>query len=147
MAEQIRAARTALIRRIEGRPEALLRQRPSGDEWSAVEIVAHLAAVDLHWLAQAIALLQNSAHVFVPFDDEAWKANHPRVRDQPIDTVLRTVAASHSAVLAALSALNAADLERPGRHPRGIPYTAGDVFRRYLTHDRAHADQISNVLD
>jgi uncharacterized damage-inducible protein DinB len=143
----LRAARHTLLGRIEGLDDGLLRQRPSPDAWSVIEVVAHLAAVDLHWLGQALAMYQNPGHLFTHFDDAAWSAAHPHIRTAPVSEVVRATRASRAAVLAALSALDTEDLDRPGLHPRGIPYTVGDVFRRYLAHDQAHTGQIAEIVD
>jgi uncharacterized damage-inducible protein DinB len=147
LADQLRLARSGLIGRVDGLDAGTVQQRPAPDAWSVIEVVAHLAAVDLHWLGQALAMHQNPQHLFTHFDDAAWPAAHAHIRTRPFSDVVRAVRASHAAVLAALSALHPADLARPGRHPRGIPYTVGDVFRRYLTHDRAHTDQIDAIIN
>jgi DinB superfamily len=46
-------------------------------EWSVVEILSHLVDVDRHWLREALAIRDDSDHVFVHFDDERWKEDPP----------------------------------------------------------------------
>ena len=145
LASAIRAARARLLAACAGLTDEAQRLRPSEDEWSIIEVVAHLADVDLHWLGQALAIRDNAQHVFVHFDDEHWKAEHPDVRQQPIDQILESTRAAHETVLRTLSDLSDADLRRSAKHPRGMPYTVGDVFLRYPRHDDHHVEQIAAI--
>jgi uncharacterized damage-inducible protein DinB len=127
-------------------PAYLRTKRPGTEEWSVLEVVAHMADVDDHWLKQALLIRNDPDHLFVPFDDARWKADHPSILDTPWLNMIRTVEASHHAVLAALSRMTDGELAGPGRHPRGIPYTVRDVFLRYPTHDENHTRQVREIL-
>ena len=141
----IRAGRAHLLAACAGLTDEALRLRPSEDEWSIIEVVAHLADVDRHWLGQALAIRDNAQHIFVHFDDERWKAEHLDVRQQPVAEILLRTGATHETVLRALSHLSDADLRRAAKHPRGVTYTVGDVFLRYVRHDENHAEQIAAI--
>ena len=138
-------ARGELLRQADGLDDAGLRTRPADDAWSVIEVLAHLVAVDEHWLGEALAIRANPAHTFIPFDDDRWKATHRQVRERPLAEILDDLDRSHTAVRRALAQLSPADLARAGRHPRGTPYTVRAVFERYLAHDRAHAEQIAAI--
>ncbi len=88
---------------------------------------------------------QGPSHVFAHFDDERWKAENLTVREIPLPDVLDDVAASHREVTDTLSRLSEEDLERTGLHPRRGRYSVRDVFRRFATHDRNHAEQIESI--
>ena len=105
---------------------------------------SHLVDVDRHWLHEALAIRDDTDHVFVHFDDERWKADHPDAREESLESVPASPAESHAAVIAALEGMSEGDLNRAGHHPtRGHPYTAADVFERYVAHDANHAAQIA----
>jgi uncharacterized damage-inducible protein DinB len=143
--ERIRNGRRRLIEQTGDLSDEALRTRSDTEEWSVIEVLAHLPDVDRHWLAQALAIRDNPDHVFVHFDDDRWKRGHPDVRSEPLAAVLQSMQAAHEAVLATLAQLDDDDLQRTARHPRGIPYTVRDVFLRYPAHDENHANQIAGI--
>lgn len=145
LTERIRAGRKHLLDQISGLADEALGRRPEEGEWSVVEVLAHLPDVDRHWLEQALLIRDNPDHIFVHFDDERWKRNHPAVRQIPLDVILRAMQGTHEAVLETLLRMTESDLARTARHPRGIPYTVRDVFLRYPAHDRNHAEQITAI--
>jgi uncharacterized damage-inducible protein DinB len=145
LATHLRAARAGLLKQIEGLTDAQLRQRPADGDWSIIEVLAHLVDVDAHWLVQAEAIRGDATHLFAHVDDERWKREHPEIRHIPYPELAERLAASHRAVVETLAALTPADLARPGRHPRSIPYTVRDVFRRYPAHDQNHTIQIEAI--
>jgi uncharacterized damage-inducible protein DinB len=145
LADELARARADLIRASEGMAASQLRLRPHDEEWSIIEVLAHLIDVDRHWLGQALAIHQNPDHLFVHFDDHRWKRAHAHVRETPVAEVMRALEQSHRVVVGTLAGLDPADLARTGRHPRGEPYTVADVFRRYVAHDRAHTEQLASI--
>ena len=143
--ERIRDGRRRLLEETRGISDETLRTRPNAEEWSVIEVLTHLPDVDRHWLAQALAIRDNPDHLFVHFDDDRWKREHPDARSTPRAAVLQAMQAAHETVLATLAQLDADDLSRTARHPRGIPYTVRDVFLRYPAHDENHANQIAGI--
>ena len=125
----------------------MLRRRPAEDQWSIIEVLAHLVDVDYHWLQQALAIRDNPGHAFIHFDDARWKLEHPQVRDVPLSQVMEALQESHRAVVQTLAELRSEDLERVGKHPRGTRYSVGDVFNRYLHHDQCHTEQIASIRE
>jgi uncharacterized damage-inducible protein DinB len=145
LADRLRDARADLLRQLDGLSPALLRQRPGDDTWSIIEVLAHLADVDYHWLGQAEAIRRDPSHLFLYFDDEQWKRDHPDVRFVPVPEVMHRLEQSHATVVHTLAGLTSAELQRAGRHPRGEPYTVREVFLRYPAHDQNHAAQIRAI--
>ncbi len=62
--EELRGAREELLAKAEGVPEPTLRTRPSPNEWSIIEVLAHHIAVDY-----LFELIVNSARVGVAKPD------------------------------------------------------------------------------
>jgi len=145
LVEELRNARQQLLREAEGLPVSLLRKQPSRNEWSIIEILAHLIDVDYYYLSQALTIRDDPGHMFVYFDDERWKAEHFRVLEEPIDQILRRLRESHDAVQRAVSQLTEDELQTVGAHPTRGTYTVRDALLRFPTHDRNHAEQVRSV--
>jgi uncharacterized damage-inducible protein DinB len=146
IAETLKASRSALLQAASGITPERAVLRPADSEWSVLEVLAHLVDVDYHWATQALAMRDNPTHMFVGFDDDVWKAEHADIRETPLGDILALLAESHEAVLYHLASMSDDDLDAPGRHPRGVPYTVRDVFLRYPPHDENHTRQIEEIL-
>jgi hypothetical protein len=93
-----------------------------------------------------MAMRDTRDHMLVHFDDGAWKREHQNIREMPFSDVLASLQASHESVLRQVAAMTNDDLDAPGLHPRGIPYTVRDVFLRLPQHDENHTRQIEQIL-
>jgi uncharacterized damage-inducible protein DinB len=142
----LRQSRAALLAPVRGMSQDAAVQRPTDDEWSVIEVLAHMVDVDYYYLGEALAMRDSAGHAFCYFDDDAWKRTHPEVRRLPLERVLAALDISHQTVLAMLAASNEEQLSTPGTHPRGIDYTARDVFYRLVPHDETHEQQIRQIL-
>lgn len=145
LVRELRRARAALVESVGGLPDDAFVRRPPGDEWSVLDVLRHIPDVDRHWLEQALAIHDDATHVFVHFDDERWKRENRDRGEVAPGAVLEMVNRTHETTVQQLLMLSAEDLDRPGRHPRGIPYTVRDVFLRFPAHDRNHAGQIAEI--
>jgi hypothetical protein len=121
-------------------------KRPAEGEWSVLEVMAHLVEADRYYMAEALALRDDPDRELVFFDDEAWKASHPDVRDTPWPDVLSAVAETHASVLRDVAQLTPVEFSQPVRHPRGIFYMVSDVLLRLPAHDETHRRQIRQIL-
>jgi uncharacterized damage-inducible protein DinB len=142
----LKASRSALLVAASELPPARAAQRPAECEWSVLEVLAHIVDTDYHYALQALPMRDNPNHMLVYFDDEAWKAEHAGIRDTPYSDIVALLHESHEAVLYHLTSMSDDDLDAPGRHPRGIPYTVRDVFLRLPRHDEDHTRQIAEIL-
>jgi uncharacterized damage-inducible protein DinB len=123
-----------------------LLKRPSEDEWSVFEVLAHLVDVDYFYLAQAQGIHRGPDYTFVPFDDERWKAEHVNVREEPFAKLLGDLEVSHKTVVDALARISDAELLRTGKRADGSSLTVRDVFERVPRHDENHTRQIQEIL-
>ena len=142
----LRESRAGLLRQIESASAAQASLLPAADEWSVIEILAHLVDTDYYYLGEALAMRDSHDHHFRYFDDESWKRTHPEVRRLPLDAVLDALAISHRTVLRVLATMDAEELSKRGTHPRGITYTVQDVLYRLVPHDGTHEQQIRDAL-
>jgi uncharacterized damage-inducible protein DinB len=145
LTKQLEDARKELLRQIVGLDEQRMRARPAEGEWSIVEVLAHSIDVDRHYLAQALAIRDTAGYLFVHFDDGKWKTENPNANNRPLAEVLTALEGSFREVVDTLASLGQEELERVGRHPRGISYRVRDVFLRWPAHDRVHSQQMRAV--
>jgi len=143
---QLCDSRAALLAAMEGIDEGKLRTRPGPGEWCVIEVLAHMVDVDNEYLAQALKTVEEPGRQFTYFDDVTWKAEHQDLHLLHLEDVLRDLARSHERVVAMARRLSQEALDSPARHPRGIPYTTGDILLRLATHDRNHTAQIIAML-
>jgi hypothetical protein len=146
LVEALKAARAALLQAASVVSPERSVLRSAGEEWSVIEVLAHLIDTDYHYMAEALAMRNDSSHMLVYFDDVAWKDEHAGIRDTPLADVLMLLTESHDAVLRSVASLGDDDLGRPGLHPRGIAYTVRDVFMRLPAHDENHTRQIQEIV-
>src|SRR6266498_3790555 len=141
--EALRRARQKLVNSVSDIPAEIVRQRPSNTDWSILEVLSHLVDVDYFYLGEALAMKNQANYGFRYFDDEDWKRRHPTVPKETVAEILVRLQESQQAVLEALKDMSVEDLARQGKHPRGISYSVGQVFLRFLSHDANHENQIN----
>ena len=146
LAELLKTTRRALLQRAVGLTHVRAATRPSDGEWCVLEVLAHFIDTDYHYAAEAKAMRNRPDHMLVHFDDEAWKASHAAICETPFEEILASLAASHEYVLGLLASMSDDNLDAPGLHPRGIPYTVRNVFLRWPQHDENHTRQIAEIL-
>jgi uncharacterized damage-inducible protein DinB len=66
-------------------------RRPAADEWSVIEVLAHIADVDRFYLKQALAIRDEPGRRFDYFDDEAWKRNNQDARHVSLAAVIEAM--------------------------------------------------------
>jgi len=142
----LKASRSALLHAASNVTSEIAILRPAEGEWSVLEVLAHLVDTDYHYATQALAMRDNPHHMLVHFDDKAWKQEHADIRETSFANVLALLSESHASVLYHLASMSDDDLDSPGRHPRGIPYTVRNVFLRYPQHDEDHTRQVQEIL-
>mgnify|MGYP006286276369 CR=1 FL=1 len=141
---RLEAGRRELLEACLGLTDEQLRLRPSADDWSVLEVLAHLPDVDRNWLANVQMMLTQDSPTLPGFDDAAWKAAHAHVNQQPAAEVFADLRASHAEALAGVGALTDADLARTGIGRRGS-LTVKELITRYSGHDANHANQIREI--
>ena len=142
LVDQLKSTRARFLEAVQDVSDAEAKQRPAGDEWSIIEVLAHMIDVDDYYLGQASQVRDQPGAAFTYFDDAAWKLAHPSPEEFELKVVLQELNASHQRVLAGAAALTSEDLRHLVVHPRGIPYTARDILLRFSPHDDNHRKQI-----
>jgi DinB superfamily len=120
--------------------EAELDRRPPSGEWTAREIVHHLADSESMAYIRLRRLLAEERPVINGYDEPEWARRLHY--DRPIGSslaVLRAVRAANDALLATLTET---DWARTGTHSDSGSYGVERWLEIYAVHPHEHADQI-----
>jgi hypothetical protein len=125
---------------LDGLTDEDLDARPSPGEWSAREVVHHLADSETTSGIRLRRLVVED-EPFIPAYDEAEWARRLHY-DRPIETSLALFTAVRAATASLLDALADADFERAGTHEESGPYGVATWLEIYASHAEEHAEQI-----
>ncbi len=119
-----------------------------GAQWTAREVLAHLAVSESGQLGQIVRCLKGEDPV--PADFDLTRFNRRSVQKQAeksITDLLKDIEAGHAQALATLDTVTTdADFDKAGRHARGDVITIEQFFIRTTEHRRAHAEEIQRAL-
>lgn len=130
---------------IKGVPAAKLRKRPAPDKWSAAEILAHLADVEIVVGWRMRSILGAPGIPIAAFDQNSWvTAGHYEKRDPresiEVHRVLR------EANLALLKSLSPEQWKHFGQHSERGQESIEHIVRMIAGHDINHIHQIERAL-
>lgn len=125
-----------------GLDEAAARELRDGvDGWSILFIVCHLRDYERVVAARIDAMLTEDDPILPSMDNEAL-AREGEYVDQNLAAVREDLRARRAALIARLSALDAAQWQRPGHHPQQGAATVLDVAINAGLHDVDHLEQL-----
>ena len=125
---------------VAGLSDVQLDRRPSPAEWTAREVVHHLADAEARSAIRLRQLLAEDNPTIHGYDEELYaRTLH---YDRPIATSLAVVVAVRASTGELLDRLSDADFERSGTHTESGPYSVGTWLELYAAHCHDHADQL-----
>ena len=141
LVERYRQGPDAISAALDGITEAELDARPAPEEWTAREIVHHLADSEMTSAIRLRRLVVEDAPEIVGYDQEAFVRvlSYP---GRPVRASFRAFAAARESTAEILDQLAEADWERAGTHSESGRYSVADWLRIYADHAHDHADQI-----
>jgi hypothetical protein len=117
-----------------------LDRRPAPGEWTAREVVHHLADSELTSAIRLRRLLAEDDAVIHGYDENAFAR---RLRyDRPIETSLDAMEAARRSSLELLEAVPEEDWARSGTHTESGPYSVENWLELYAAHPYDHAEQM-----
>lgn len=117
------------------------RQRPSPQEWSLLEVIAHLYDEERHDFRPRLEIaLFHPYESWAPIDPEGWVTQR-RYNERDLDETLRGFLTERNESLAWLRSLASPDWEAVYPAPFG-PIRAGDILAAWAAHDQLHARQM-----
>lgn len=143
-------ATPVLIRNLtKGATASVLHSRPSKDEWSANEVLAHLRACADVWGGCIEALLTEDRPTIRGVSPTRW-IEDTDYREQPFARSLRAFTRQRKKLTATLSELREADWSRDGvvtGAGKPLTRTVRDYAEWLARHERPHVKQISRTVD
>ncbi len=134
----------AVDRTLEGATETDLDRRPPSGEWTAREVVHHLADSEAMAYIRLRRLIAEDRPVIAGYDEPEWARRLHY--DRPIGSSLAVLRAVRAASLELLQGLDDDAWERSGTHTESGRYAVTDWLRIYASHSHDHADQIARAL-
>jgi hypothetical protein len=141
----LRSTPPAVRRLAAGAPRRRLNTRPAPGKWSAIEILAHFADVELVWGYRIRKILEEPGTAIPPMEQDRWVAEG-RYAGARADEALDAFAALRRWNLALLSRLGPSALRRAGEHGHFGRLTIGKIVRMLAGHDRNHLAQVRDRL-
>jgi len=141
----LRSTPRALRRLVAGAPRRRLAARPAPGKWSAVEILAHVADVDLVWGYRMRRILEKPGLRIEPMEQDRWVAAC-RYAEARAGDALEAFAAIRRWNLALLARVPPSALRRRGEHPYFGSLTIAGIIRMLAGHDRNHLGQLRGLL-
>jgi len=130
-----------VVRALQGITPDELDWRPAPGEWSAREVVHHLADSETIAGIRLRRLLMEDRPVIQGYD-EAEYARRLRYQTRPMEPALRAFEAARATTVQLLETLGDADCQRTGTHTESGPYSVATWLQIYAAHGRVHAEQI-----
>ncbi len=115
--------------------------RPTPSEWSAREVVHHLADSETISGIRLRRLLAEDAPAIQGYDESVY-ARRLHYADRPIEPALRALEAARATTAQILHGMTDADWRRAGTHSESGPYSAERWLEIYAAHAHDHAGQV-----
>jgi hypothetical protein len=135
------AGHQTVLDAIAGLSDADLDHRPGPDQWTAREVIHHLADSEMTSAIRLRRLLVEDSPE-LPGYDEALFAKRLRYSDRPIEAALDALSAARRTTLEILERMTEDDWQRSGTHTESGRYTVEDWLEIYGAHAHDHAEQI-----
>lgn len=128
-----------------GLSEKVLRFKPSPDKWCVLEILGHLADVEIIYGYRLRQMLADTKPTIAPLDQDAWARNLNYMTSPPSELVAFYGLARHHN-LRLLRTLKSADFSKSAFHPETQgTVTVADLVERMGGHGAAHLRQIEKL--
>ena len=138
--ERFAAGFAAVADALDGADDDDLDRRGPSGEWSAREIVHHLADSESMAYIRLRRLIAEDVPLIAGYDEPEWARRLHYER--PIETSIEVLHAVRDASQQLLMALTPDEWERRGTHSESGEYSVDDWLGIYSEHSHEHADQI-----
>jgi hypothetical protein len=125
-------------------PQAL-RYKPAPDKWSILEILGHLADIEIVYAYRLRQMLADKKPVIAPMDQDEW-AKHLGYLDIPAPELVALYGLNRHHNLRLLRRLKPADLEKSAFHPEyQQDMTVATLVEKMAGHGANHLQQIERL--
>ncbi len=130
---------------VSGLPERVLRYKPAPDKWCILEILGHLADVEIVYAYRLRQMLADKKPVIAPMDQNDWAQNLGCMDTLPAE-MIALYGLNRHANLRLLQRLKPGDLEKSAFHPETQKnFSVAELVERMATHGANHLQQIERL--
>jgi hypothetical protein len=130
---------------VSGLSEPILLYKPSPEKWCVLEILGHLADVEIIYGYRLRQMLADTKPVIAPLDQNAWARNLNYLDSRPSELVAFYGLGRHHN-LRLLRSLKPSDLCKSAFHPEmQREITVADLVEKMGGHGAAHLQQIEKL--
>ena len=130
---------------VSGLPDQVLRYKPSPEKWCVLEVLGHLADVEIIYGHRLRQMLADAKPVIAPIDQDAWARNLNYLDSPPSELVAFYGLGRHHN-LRLLRRLKASDLTKSAFHPElQREMTVAELVERMGGHGAGHLQQIEKL--
>ncbi|MBV8207404.1 MAG: DinB family protein [Acidobacteria bacterium] len=143
--DEIANAPAAIVAAASGLTDAELRYKPSPEKWSALEILAHLADIELVYGFRLRQIIAQPYSTLAPVDQDAWSRTLG-YGSAAVSELMERYVCLRRANVALLRRLTSADLRQSAFHPEyDDSFTLADLVTFMRRHDPNHLAQIERL--
>ena len=130
---------------VSGLPEKVLRYKPAPDKWCILEILGHLADIEIVYAYRLRQMLADKKPVIAPMDQNEWARNLAYMETPPAE-LIALYGLNRHANLRLLQRLKPGDLEKSAFHPEiKKDITVAELVQRMGMHGASHLAQIEKL--
>ena len=130
---------------VSGLSEKMLRYKPAPDKWCILEVLAHLADVEIVYAYRLRQMIADKKPVIAPMDQNDWARNLGYMETPPAE-LIALYGLNRHANLRLLQRLKPGDLEKSAFHPETKKdFTVAELVERIGTHGAGHLAQIERL--
>ena len=130
---------------VSGLPDKVLRYKPSPDKWCVLEVLGHLADIEIAYGYRLRQMLGDEKPTIAPIDQDAWARNLNYMNSAPAELVAFYGLARHHN-LRLLRSLDATAYSKSAYHPElQRQFTVAELVERIGSHGAGHLAQIEKL--
>jgi len=130
---------------VSGLTDRVLRYKPAPEKWCILEILAHLADMEILYAYRMRQMLADKNPVIAPIDQDAWAKNLGYLESSPPELVA-LYGLNRYATLNLLRRIKPDDLDKSAQHPElKRPVTLAEYVGMMSHHGPNHLAQIEHL--
>jgi hypothetical protein len=130
---------------VSGLPDKVLRYKPSPDKWCVLEVLGHLADIEIAYGYRLRQMLGDEKPTIAPIDQDAWARNLNYMNSASAELVAFYGLARHHN-LRLLRSLDATAYSKSAYHPElQRQFTVAELVERVGSHGAGHLAQIEKL--
>jgi hypothetical protein len=130
---------------VSGLPDKTMRYKPSPGKWCILEVLAHLADIEIVYAHRFRQMLADKKPVIAPIDQDAWAQNLGYM-ETPAPELIALYGLNRHHNLQLLRRLKPGDLGKSAYHPElKHDVTVAEYVERLGTHGANHLAQIERL--